>query len=304
MFLQTRCSARSLLAVATAAAAIAAVGCSRPKPPANPSTDFIAQAQQIQASAPETRPYWCNAAGNGTPLSGHGNGHVMNPIYADKHKGPLTWADCLTLSRQLDQTWTAVRAYDTKAKAVKAGFVPAANYTPGLGTHHTFLPGAYSGGLLGAFDPAKPAFLTYGGDADDAPLMGVSFTFVGKIPPPAYAGENDWWHQHTVACFETNPTSFPPKDLAEAEEITDEACRALGGTPTKLGPGAWLLHLWLPPHEYRPDIFASGHNCLMHDGVAPDSDPCWTIAHRDPALGLPDTGMPGDDHSGGGEHGH
>jgi hypothetical protein len=296
-------SARSVLVTAAVATTLA-VGCTWAKPPAKPSTEFITQAQQVQASAPDTRPYWCNGAGTGTPLSGHGNGHVVHPIYAGKVKGPLSWGDCLALSRQLDSVWAAVRGYDTKAKAVKAGFVPAANYTSGLGTHHTFLPGAFSGALFGTFDAAKPQFLTYGGDGDDAPLMGVSYTFVGTTPPAAYAGENDWWHEHTKACFEANPTSFPPRDLAQAEEISDEACRALGGVPTALGNGAWLLHLWLPPREYRLDIFASGHNCLGKDQVAPDSDPCWEIAHRDPALGLPaGHDDPGDDH-GGDEHGH
>jgi hypothetical protein len=129
--------------------------------------------------------------------------------------------------------------------------------------------------------------------------MGVAWAYVGSNPPAAFAGGNDWWHIHHKACFEANPTTFPPKDLAEAEEITDEQCRALGGVPTDLGPGAWLLHLWLPPMDYRLDLFASGHNCLGPSRVAPQSDPCWAIARRDPALGLP--AGPGDEHGG---HGH
>jgi hypothetical protein len=122
--------------------------------------------------------------------------------------------------------------------------------------------------------------------------MGVAWAYVGATPPPAFAGGNDWWHIHKKACFEANPTTFPPKDLAEAEEITDEGCRARGGVPTALGPGAWLLHLWLPPMDYRLDLFASGHNCLGPERVAPQTDPCWAIARRDPALDPPPTSGP------------
>jgi hypothetical protein len=259
-------------------------GCtwSRPRP-ANPSTEFVTQARQVQQAAPETRPWFCNAAGTGTPLSGHGNGHIVNPIYAGKTKGPLGWEDCLALSRQLDELQTNLRPYRTKAQAVAAGSLAAANYTPGLGTHHSF-PGAIGGF---GFATARPHFLIYGGDEPDAPLMGVAWAFVGSTPPAAFAGDNDWWHMHRKACFEANPTTFPPRDLAEAEEITDEQCRALGGVPTALGPGAWLLHLWLPPMDYRLDLFASGHNCLGLTRVAPQTDPCWEIARRDPVLGLP-----------------
>jgi hypothetical protein len=294
MRLSTRGRVRGVgTALAVAALAGALAGCT--KPPENPSTEFRTQAQAVQQSAPDTRPWFCNAAGDGTPLSGHGNGHVVNPIYAGKKKGPLSWQDCLALSDQLDRLWTVVRPYDTKAKAVAAGSVPAANYTKGLGTHHS-VPGGSGAGLFGGFDVARPHFLTYGSDEPDAPLMGVSYSYIGATPPAGFAGENDWWHLHTKACFESNPTSWPPRDLAQGEEISDEACKALGGTPTPLGRGAWLLHVWLPPKEYRLDLFASGHNCLGDTSVAPDTDPCWEIAKRDPALGLP----PG---SGGGEHG-
>jgi hypothetical protein len=277
-------------AVITATMAAGLAGCMRPSPP---STVFSAQADEMQRSTPDQRPWFCNGVGNGTPLSGHGNGHVVNPVYAGKTKGPLDWTNCIALSRQLDQTHGAVKPWDTKGKAEAAGWYAAAPFQKGVGTHHVRLTGGYSAG----FDPTKPQFLIFGGNEPDAPLIGVAFTVPGNLaaPPPAYAGENDWWHKHTVVCFEANPTRFPPIDLANAEEVSDEECAALGGRNTSLGAGIWFLHLWIsPPYEYRLDVFASGHNCLGTERIAPLTDPCWEIAKRDPALGMP----------AGGEHGH
>jgi hypothetical protein len=142
---------------------------------------------------------------------------------------------------------------------------------------------------FGAFDAAKPPILIYGGKDADAPLVGAAFVFTGgPTPPEAYAGGNDWWHLHTKACF-----GLPPElqNRVDGEHLSDEECRALGGTPQALFPGSggvWLLHLWMvPPYEYRPDLFVSGHPCLAADGALPQSDPCWTGAHRDPGDGPP-----------------
>jgi hypothetical protein len=181
------------------------------------------------------------------------------------------------------------------------------------------LPGIGSGGGMvpgfgGPFDPASPQFLIYGGPDPDAPLVGVAFAFFGGgNPPEAYTGGNDWWHLHTKVCFGSNGTV-----LAGAEEVSDEQCTALGGRNRSIGApggsptgpagatGIWLLHVWMaPPYEYKPDIFVSGHNCLLAAGVAPQSDPCWKIAHRDPSLGPPPTtaGGGGDPaHDGGHDH--
>jgi hypothetical protein len=241
------------------------------------------------------RPSFCNAVGNGTPVSGHGNGSHVSEIYVGKTKGPLSDGDCVALTSQLDELITATEDLSTKADAEAAGWHELAEYISGLGTHHSksFVlptPGAPDSGR--AFDPASPTFLIYGGEQDDAPLVGAAFHFVGKgDPPEAFAGTNDWWHEHNTTCI--GPGG---KILAGAEEIPDADCAALGGANIKLtgGPGAifgdngnWLLHVWLAPYEYRPDIFASGHPCLLESGIAPFADPCWEIARRDPALGPP-----------------
>jgi hypothetical protein len=323
---------------------------------------FERQAKQVQRTAPDTRPWFCNATGQGTPPSGHGNGAHVHPYYQGKTKGPLSWADCTKLAAQLDQTRTAVKGLETRAKGEAAGWRPVAQYVPGLGTHHVkmggmpgggmppgSLPGSGDaarigqclkdkgvdltggvpnfsdpkvaealkacgvqlpsggpggmggGGLSTAFDPAKPPILIYGGDTPDSPLVGVAYVFMGgDTPPEAYAGGNDWWHLHTQTCFGLDLQKFPdPGDLSEEE------CTAAGGRFQSLGQ-TWLLHLWpFQPYEYQPDLFVSGHPCLAATDPAPQSDPCWADAHRDPALVPPPTTTPaGGEHGGHGEHGH
>jgi hypothetical protein len=162
-------------------------------------------------------------------------------------------------------------------EALRACGVP---FTPGMG-----------GNVNIPFDPAKPPILIYGGKTPDAPLVGVGYMFSGSdTPPEAYTGGNDWWHLHTQACFGVD---FEKIANIDPEHMTKEECEALGGTFQRLFPGQdgreggiWLLHLWpARPYEYRPDLFVSGHPCLLKEGVAPKDDPCWQNAHRDPASG-------------------
>jgi hypothetical protein len=98
------------------------------------------------------------------------------------------------------------------------------------------------------------------------------------------------------------------KILAGAETISDKACAKLGGFNVRLtGPGGffgeknnfYMLHVWLPPHDYRPDVFVSGNPCLLETGLAPASHACWAQLAHDPSLGPP-PGTVGDGH----EHGH
>jgi hypothetical protein len=285
-------------AVVAAAAATLLAGCTRPGPK---STWY---ADEAQKAAPGTPPWFCNAAGNGTPLGGHGNGSHVNPIYEGKVKGPLSPQDCAKLTQQLDETWAAVKPWDTRAKGEAAGWVSSAEYIAGLGTHHVKGSQNIMAGLWNTkFDHRKPMFLIYGGPGPEAPLVGVAFALMGgATPPEGYAGQNDWWHKHERICLDGKSQRFPPNILAGAEQIPDEECTALGGFNAPVPGGMWLLHLWpAPPYQYKLDIFASGHNCLMADGVAPDSDPCWDIAHRDPSLGMP-PGAGGDEHDGGHDH--
>lgn len=223
------------------------------------------------------------------PPGMHGNGHHMSEIYAGKTKGPLSDDDCAALTEQMNALIKTVQPYPTKGAAEAAGWVETANYLAGVGTHHSKgafalpKPGQADSFHTPPFDPARPEFLIFGGETASAPLVGVAYQFIGKgDPPAAFAGTNDWWHEHHKTCV-----GGGGKILAGAEEIPDDECRQLGGSNITLtGPGGifgnngnWLLHVWLAPYEYRPDVFASANPCMLDTGVAPTTDPCWKTAH-------------------------
>lgn len=281
-----------------------------------------------RAASPDTRPWYCNAVGDGTPPSGHGNGAHVHPIYEGMKKGKLSWDDCRELSAQLDLALNSVKGVMTRGEAEAAGWRELAHYLPGLGTHHSqgfFMPRGGPDGAGGSdgseedsdatvdepstttsssvpqlppFDPAQPTFLIFGGEDADAPLVGVSYAAFGSSEPPeAFAGDNDWWHLHEKICWDDEDRRI----LAGAEEIPDEECEALGGRQIPLGPGIWLLHLWMvPDYALKYDIFASGHPCLGESGPLPGDDPCWDLANHEPADGPP----PWDEHGAHDGHEH
>lgn len=265
------------------------------------SACYTQTARQHRAASPETRPYYCNAVGDGTPPSGHGNGAHVNPIYEGMTKGPLSWEDCERLGNQLDSLLGAIWGLETRSDAEAAGWRQAAPFLPGVGTHHAAPGFDPIGGERPTFDPAKPQFLIYGGQSPDAPLVGVAYEIWGADPPPqAFAGTNDWWHLHTRICL------GPGGILAGGEEVPDEECAALGGrNATVPNGGHWLLHVWMVPrYQTRFDIFVSGHPCMGETAPLPWDDPCWEeIAGHDPADGpLPGTGH--DAHDAHDEPGH
>lgn len=310
---------RSILSLALAAVIVAgACGSDNGDPGADAPTggDTTASSAMDHSAAPmdhdaadpaASRPSFCSAVGNGSPVGGHGNGSHVAEIYAGKSKGPLSDDDCTALSAQISELVAMTEGLDTRGAAEAEGWYEIAEYIGGLGTHHTMsfplpTPGDADGFATPPFEVAKPTFLIYGGESVDAPLVGAAYIFIGKgDPPAAFAGENDWWHEHNTTCIGAGG-----KILAGAEEVPDEECTALGGHNIRLtGPGGffgdngnWLLHVWLEPYEYRPDIFASGHPCMLETGVAPMDDPCWETAHRDPSEGPP----PGDDSAHAADH--
>jgi hypothetical protein len=271
---------------------------------------YTATAQSHQTASPDTRPYFCNAVGQGTPIGGHGNGNHVHPIYEGMTKGELSWEDCVHLSNQFDEVLAAMEGLETRSAGEAAEWREVGEYIPGLGTHHAKgfpelppdfdptdpnfeLPEGFEPPDM-TFDPAKPAFIIYGGPDADAPLVGVAYALPGgQNPPEAFAGTNDWWHLHTKICFDPETGDI----LAGAEEIPDEECAALGGVQRSMGSGLWLLHLWImPDYQLKLDVFASGHPCLGETGPLPWEDPCWDLVGRDPSEGLPPGTGHDDDH--------
>jgi hypothetical protein len=236
---------------------------------------YLAVAEEHERVSPGTRPWFCNASGDGTPASGHGNGSHVHAAYAGMVKGPLPWDECKQLAAQLDAAWEFARKWPTKGQAQTGGWTQVAQYIATLGTHHVKELRLTST----TFDPAQPNFLIFGGSLASAPLVGLAYgvTNTSGSPPAGFAGNNDWFHLHRTVCM-----AGLFNILAGAEEISNAECTRLGGSQFPLN--AFLLHLWiLPGYEYRVDLFSSSHPCLQAHGPAPSGDPCWADAWRDPA---------------------
>jgi hypothetical protein len=226
--------------------------------------DFVTEAERHQANDPDTRPWWCDShLGDGE--GGHGSHDT--PHYDGVEKGMLSWDDCLAVSEHLDNAREFAMQFPTLGDAEDAGFVRTVNYATGMGTHHR----NPNSGILpapGVFNPDEPTYLQYGGNGDDAPLVGMSwYVNSGDMPPEGFEGDNDWWHVHEALCFRNGLVIF------------DGPCPpGSGGTTIDLS-NYWMIHAWIVGKwQHRPDVFENHHPCLLSSGMAPDDHMCWEMA--------------------------
>jgi hypothetical protein len=239
---------------------------------------YLDEAQQLHETTPDARPWFCVSHGVG---GHHGdNTAVADPAYAGQTKGALSWDDCLSVAASFDEVVAYASQWPTQRDAEAGGWSEQTSYGKGLGTHHMNMSN------LGSFNPTRPAFLQYGSDDPDAPLVGVSWwVSSGDRPPEGFAGNNDWWHEHGALCFVGTR-------VIDDGQLSDDQCRFFGGNISRF-PGYHMLHAWIiPGFENKVDMFAGTHPCLLEKGVAPPEDPCWAEAAG--------TGQPGTDP---GEHG-
>lgn len=243
---------RALRAPALAAAlALALSGC------------FYPVALDHQKNDPDTRPWWCDGEMMGDM------DHPGMEFYMGMTKGMLSWDDCLAVSQHFDRAQELARQLPTLGDAEAAGWVRTVNYATGMGTHHR----NPDSGVLpapGVFDPDEPTYLQYGGNGDDAELVGMSwYVNSGDTPPAGFEGDNDWWHVHPQLC------------LRDGLVIRDGPCPAgSGGTTVDLSD-YWMVHAWIVPGwEVEADVFVGHHPCLLSSGPAAPDDPCWDMAEN------------------------
>ena len=188
----------------------------------------------------------CEKAAAVTPALAQGgaaHGHFGPTV--EQRIDPATAAD---LEQQLATARSFVARFPTAADALASGYTKGVPYLPCIAAHYTNR--AYQDG---AFDPAQPEQLLYGGNGQDAPLVGVSYLVLsGATPPDGFAGPNDEWHQHIGLCLRDDV-------VIGGTGLSDDQCTARGGRKTTSGE-AWMLHVWLVPgHESAWGIF-SGEN--------------------------------------------
>jgi len=198
------------------------------------------------------RPYWCDPTDT-VINDGHGLPANFNAAYTQP-KGPLSAADCQSVTANLTAAEAFVSQYPTVADAEAAGFRQAATWSPGQGIHYVD-----PARLLGPFDPTKPNWLMYDGTAPTSPLTGMMFLVDNGLssPPAGFAGMNDHWHQHGALCTDLTPGAYP---FIIGEHLTDPQCTAIGGVNV-VQTTVWMVHVWLPVYlGWVPtDIFNKAH---------------------------------------------
>jgi hypothetical protein len=134
------------------------------------------------------------------------------------------------------QQWTravaASASLATPALAAAAGYVQAAGFLRGVGTHWI------KWSLIGQpFDPAQPSMLLFDGRAGQPNrLVGFSYWVASDGEPDGFAGPNDDWHRHAGLCFTAAGW------LAE-EGSSNAACNGYWLN----GQDLWMLHAWVVP---------------------------------------------------------
>lgn len=187
--------------------------------------------------------------------------HILGGVLTHS-LGPDPWvamtdqAACDRLAAELDDARAAAARYPTVADAVAAGYMQGDTYYAGLGVHYQ----DYSS--IGEFDPGHPVQLLYDGATPDSTLVGLSYVMMvpGEVPPEGFTGVNDRWHRHESFCLDSANGSL---NLA-ADVLSEEECRALGGSPVA-NPELWMLHAWVVPGcESDWGIFSSANPRLPY----------------------------------------
>lgn len=232
-------------------------------------------------------PWWCDPTEEIPVTDGPAAGNV--DYYAGTHKAPLSWDQCLALSKQFDTARTYALQWPTQGDAFADGWRLATPFVPGMGTHDILggltpamlndpafdknNPILDDAGLDDVFDPAHPEVLQYDGNGADAKLVGFDYyvrTNTG-LPPEGFPGNNDWWHIHPKICFrktDANMVGF---------NISDSSCTSLSGINVNMA-NYYMLHVWiLDDMKYIPDVYAGMIPCIVSPGtgtVHDATDPC------------------------------
>jgi hypothetical protein len=204
------------------------------------------------------RPYYCDP----TDVAINDGHHEMMPgmpptpfmLAYTEQKGPLSSADCKSVTTDLRAASTYASQFGTVADAEAAGWIQATVWTEGQGIHYVD-----PARLTGPFDPQRPNWLMYDGTAADSGLTGMMFlTDTGSTTPPAgFAGDNDHFHQHGELCYDPTPDASP---FIIGEHMTDAECAAIGGFNITFGT-IWMVHVWLPVYDgwVPTDVFNKSH---------------------------------------------
>lgn len=157
--------------------------------------------------------------------------------------GTLLPTEVDELKAQLAELRAFVQTVNTVEKAQAAGYQFTTNDVPFMGAH--LLNFSYVSD--GVFDPGKPEGLLFSKlDGDEWIPVGAWFLLVPgvnpgvteAIPPQAFAGNLDLWHEHHGLCTRNNVIS---------ENNTAAGCAEDNGS--FIGDLKWMMHVWAWPEN-------------------------------------------------------
>jgi hypothetical protein len=226
------------------------------------------------------------SGGDGTSADGHnhdgtqnvsaGDGHSHAAPVDDKglsllHNGhhaamkpeqPLSPADRIELTRQMNATIDVARRLPTPKDAIAAGWHKTGPYMPGIGAHFIKIggPSLNASGLMSDEALATPLAIIYDGIEPDARIAGFMYYASTKDAPEGFAGPNDQWHFHTSLCIKNGPAGID-LPLGFDREIPQKQCTAIGGD--LLQQSQWMVHVWsVPGWESAQGLFGEVNPAL------------------------------------------
>jgi plastocyanin len=190
----------------------------------------------------------------------------------------MTAAELGELVAQLDELSAVLTSLETIDDACAAGYAPYTTQWPNMGVHLRHPEHATDGVL----DPARPDVVMFArpggestpldelGTCDEGSWTGDSagYEVVGSafyLPldadhPDGFAGPIDNWHIHFNSCGGSESSGAAP--------VTEEECRADGGTFFTIDP-QWMIHAYaVPTHDNQSGVFS-----MWNPSVSPVSDP-------------------------------
>ncbi|MGZ4688242.1 MAG: hypothetical protein ACXWAY_01345 [Acidimicrobiia bacterium] len=203
-------------------------------------------------------------------------GHTHTTVVDDKglsllHNGhhahigaeqPLSPADRVTLTAQMQATIEVARRLPTPKEAVAAGYRQTGPYMPGIGAHFIKIGGASLNptGVMSAEALATPLAIIYDGISPDSRIAGFMYYSMSKEAPAGFAGPNDHWHFHTSLCLKYGPNGID-LPLGFDVKIPVQQCTAIGGTLLK--QSQWMVHVWsVPGWESSQGLFGEVNPAL------------------------------------------
>jgi hypothetical protein len=205
------------------------------------------------------------AAGHGHTASvdDKGLGLLSNGHHAEmKPEQPLTVAERIELTRQMNATIDVARRLPTPKDAVAAGYRKTGPYMPGIGAHYIQIGGASlnAGGVMTDDALATPLAIIYDGVAPDSRVAGFMYYSMSKDAPAGFAGPNDQWHYHTSLCIKYGAEGID-LPLGFDREIPKQQCDAIGGN--LLQQSQWMVHVWsVPGWESAQGLFGEVNPAL------------------------------------------